>query len=85
MDKEFKSLYETFSKWQVSKLIDHKKMHLKMIKQREDALGEKIGSNALHILHFYEKGFPMLRTSKLVVDVIDYVLEERKTEENANG
>ena len=75
MDREFKSLYETFSKWQVSKLIDHKKMHLKMIKQREDA-GEKIGS---------ERGFPMLRTSKLVVDVIDYVLEERKTEEYANG
>ena len=74
MDREFKSLYETFSKWQVSKLIDHKKMHLKMIKQREDA-GEKIGS---------ERGFPMLRTFKLVVDVIDYVLEERKPKENAN-
>ena len=74
MDREFKSLYDTFSKWQVSKLIDHKKMHLKMIKQREDA-GEKIGS---------ERGFPMLRTSKLVVDVIDYVLEERKPKENAN-
>ena len=73
MDSEFEFYYKTFSKWQVSKLIKHKKMHLKLIKEREDA-GEKIG---------FEIGFPMLRTSKVVVEVVDYVLKEKREKNNA--
>tara|TARA_R100001443_G_scaffold100001_1_gene107261 strand:+ start:2795 stop:3007 length:213 start_codon:yes stop_codon:yes gene_type:complete len=70
MDSEFEFYYKTFSKWQVSKLIKHKKMHLiNIIGSRED--------------DEYEEGFPILRTSKKVVDVVDYVLKEKREKNNA--
>ena len=69
MDSEFEFYYKTFSKWKVSKLIKHKKMHLINIKDRED--------------DEYEEGFPILRTSKKVVDVVDYVLKEKREKNNA--
>jgi|TARA_R100001443_G_scaffold76890_2_gene84254 hypothetical protein len=74
MDKEFKFYYETFSKWSIDRLTKHKNMLLENIKQREDK-GETIN---------YEIGFPVLKTFKTVINVIDYVLKERKPKENAN-
>ena len=70
MDKEFKFYYDNFIWWETPALIEHKQSTLRFIKQRETG--------------FPEQGFPMLKTFKLVVDVVDSILEERKTEENAN-
>ena len=63
----FDFYYETFSKWSIDRLTKHKNMLLENIKQREDR-GETIN---------YESGFPILKTFKTVVNVIDYILKER--------
>jgi hypothetical protein len=63
----FDFYYETFSEWSIDRLTKHKNMLLENIKQREDR-GETIN---------YESGFPMLKTFKTVVNVIDYILKER--------
>jgi hypothetical protein len=63
----FDFYYETFSEWSIDRLTKHKNMLLENIKQLEDR-GETIN---------YESGFPILRTFKTVVNVIDYILKER--------
>ena len=63
----FDFYYETFSEWSIDRLTKHKNMLLENIKQREDR-GETIN---------YESGFPILKTFKTVVNVIDYILKER--------
>ena len=63
----FDFYYETFSEWSIDRLTKHKNMLLENIKQREDR-GETIN---------YESGFPMLKTFKTVVNVIDYILKVR--------
>jgi len=63
----FDFYYENFSEWSIDRLTKHKNICLGRIKQREDR-GETIN---------YESGFPMLKTFKTVVNVIDYILKER--------
>jgi len=64
----FNFYYETFSKWSNDRLTKRKNICLGRIKELEDR-GETIG---------YEIGFPILRTFKTVVNVIDYILKERR-------
>ena len=63
----FDFYYETFSEWSIDRLTKRKNICLGRIKELEDR-GETIG---------YEIGFPILRTYKNVVNVIDYILKER--------